>query len=217
MKLNIACGPNAFPGWTNIDRVDMSGYIETLRSVTDFTGWPEAQAKLAARVKEGLVTCEVHDLRKGFPDIPDESVDAIYFGQAIEHLNPLYEAPQFLRECLRMLKPGAQIRITTPDFDMLLDAYLADRMGDFAHEQPAFYADSPKSAQFSYLAFGACGPECTFDRYEGHFCLYSREHMTLLLEQVGFCDVSFDRKSPEFAECVDAGMSHSMAVEARKP
>ena len=35
MKLNIACAANMFPGWINVDRVDMSGYLATLCEVTD--------------------------------------------------------------------------------------------------------------------------------------------------------------------------------------
>lgn len=216
MKLNIACGPNCFPGWVNLDLVDMTDYLGTLREVSDFTGWPPEQVKLAEQVKAGLVTCAVRDLRKGFPDVPDNSAEAIYVGQAIEHLSCIHEAPKFLAECLRMLKPGAPIRITTPDLDILIDAYRDGTLERFASEQPAFYAGAPAGAQFSFLAFGASGENCTRENYQGHFVAFTREHMQMMLEQLGFRSVTFDRKSEEFAECVDAGMSHSFGCEARK-
>lgn len=217
MKLNIGSGPNMFPGWSNLDRVDMSGYLAMLRATTDLTGWPEAQQQMAEHCKRGDVTCQVKDLREGFAEYADGSIDAIYFGQVIEHMNVLRETVAFLGECWRMLKPGGRIRITTPDLDVLLLAYHEGRMDEFAEEQPAFYTTVPPDSQLSFLMFGAAGPECTRENYEGHFHLYGQRSMRGMLEAIGFRDVTFDRKSPVFAECVDYGMSHSMGVEAVKP
>lgn len=229
MKANIGCGPNMFPVWWNSDRVDMGDYLEQLRSVQDFTGWPEHQVNLANHVKAGRVGYTVHDLRDGFSGIETGSLDAIYLGQMIEHLSCVHEAPKFLAECLRMLKPGAPIRITTPDLDILVDAYNEGTLERFASEQPAFYAGAPPGAQFSFLVFGASGENCTRENFEGHFVCYTREHMRMMLEQIGFVDVRFDgepdpalpgwihMRSAQFTECVDAGMSHSFGCEARKP
>jgi len=49
--------------------------------------------------------------------LPSESVDLVFAGEAIEHIR----FPQrFLRECHRVLKPGGQLVLTTPNRDALL-------------------------------------------------------------------------------------------------
>ena len=224
LRLNIASGPNMFPGWLNLDHVDQTSYLDAIKDAGGMSGWPQHQVDLAEHARAGRIAFKVHDLRKGFAEYADGSVDAIYLGQMIEHLNPIAEAPQFLSECYRMLRPGGVIRITTPDLELLLDAYQKGELGKFASEQPAFYAVACPSAQLSYLMFGACGPDCTSDRYEGHFCCYSREHLSLLLRGAGFTgELEFFRDSlqsidPEaMADTVDCGMSHSLCCEARKP
>lgn len=218
VKLNIGCAANMFPGWVNLDKADMAGFIEHMKGIPSEQriGWPAWQLKLSDDCKAGLITCAVHDLRKGFDSYPSDSVEAIYLGQMIEHLNPIYETPMFLAECFRMLKPGGKIRITTPDLGVLLEAYQANELGKFAFEQPAFYANAPRGAQLSYLMFGACGPSCTTENYEGHFACYTASWLITLLETPGF-SVLPQGKSPEFSECVDMGMSHSLSIEAVKP
>ncbi len=216
IRLNLACGPNVFPDWENSDRVDMSSYIETLRNAGDISTWPDHQRKIAHHARTTGVTCSVWDVRNGTGH-PDCSADAIYLGQMVEHFNPVHELPKFLSDCWRTLKPGGRIRITTPDLDTLIRAYLDGAMDQFEHEQPAFYMRVTPDAQLSFLMFGATGPNCTRDNYEGHFHCWGRASMTALLTAIGFVDVRYDVKSDVFAECVDVGESHSMFVEAVKP
>lgn len=44
--------------------------------------------------------------------LPDESVDVVVNFQVIEHL---WDQAQFLRECLRVLRPGGELLISTPN------------------------------------------------------------------------------------------------------
>src|ERR1700760_4722922 len=106
-----------FPGWLNLDRVDMTSYRETLRATPDETldTWPEHQRQMSRNAKHGDVKFALKDLREGFPEYADGSVEAIYFGQAIEHLNVIQEAVPFLNECWRILRSGGRLRMTTPD------------------------------------------------------------------------------------------------------
>lgn len=217
IRLNIGCGPNMFPGWINSDRIDMSSYLNTIRTSGDIGTWPEHQRKIAAHARNGQVSCVVRDIRDGLGEYTDGTVDAIYLGQIIEHWNPVYEAPRFLSECWRVLKPGGLVRITTPDLDILFGAYLSHEMDKFKDEQPEFFMTVTPDAQLSFLMFGATGPNCTRDNYEGHFHCYGRPSMSALLDAIGFDDVCFSVKSEIFAECVDVGESHSMFVEAVKP
>jgi predicted SAM-dependent methyltransferase len=216
IRLNIGCGPSFFPDWINTDLVDMSAYLDMLRRVPPTPEWPDHQRLTSAYVQAGRVSFAVQDFRKGIP-YKDGTVEAIYFGQVIEHLHAIYEAPAFLKECFRSLRPGGCIRITTPDLDLMLSAYMDNRMGDFASEQPSFYSSVTEDSKLSFLMFGASGSGCTRENFEGHFHCYGRRGMKALLESVGFSGVTFGPKGPVFSECVDYGMSHSMGVEAVKP
>jgi len=225
VRLNIACGPNVFPSekWINYDREDMRGYFSDLKRFISFVGMPEHQVKLTKYLQGGgKIDFHIKDVRVGFKEEHgDGTVDAIYLGQMIEHLNPIYEAPTLIAECKRMLRPGGVLKITTPDLDLLINAYKNGEMGKFVNEQPAFYKDADQSAQLAMLMYGACGQHCTWDNYEGHMFLYTKESMTNLLVKGGFKapftfysegGMSKDRIMAE--EGVDAGMSHSLAVEA---
>jgi SAM-dependent methyltransferase len=68
-----------------------------------------------------------HDIRRGLP-FPDNTFDAVYHSHVIEHLRRQDAAP-FLREAVRVLKPGAVMRIVTPDLETLARLYLDKLVG----------------------------------------------------------------------------------------
>jgi len=217
IKLNIACATNVFPApWLNIDVADMNdAYFRHIRGLDADrldSGWSEEQKNHVRWLNAGSLRFEQRDLRKGFPDYPDGSVDAIYGGQMIEHLQPHTEAPAFLLECYRMLKPGGRIRLTTPDLAWLIENFLSDSMGDFTSEQPEFYKDALEEDQLAYIMFGAGG---TAERYEGHQHLYTRRSLAARLESAGF-ELAAELDGNLFAGSVDKGMSHSFGIEAIK-
>ncbi len=63
-----------------------------------------------------------HDLRKGIP-LPNDHCAIVYHSNIIEHMRQ-HEAPFFLRECLRVLRPGGLLRIATPDLEEIVLLYL---------------------------------------------------------------------------------------------
>ncbi len=219
IRLNIACGANIFPGWVNIDRVDVEeAYLKHLRGhgQLQLEGWPEGQRKLAVALDAGQVQFEQHDLRRGFPHYADGTVDAIYLGQMIEHLNRRTEVEPFLKECFRMLQSGGYLRLTTPDVRLIMYQWERRELGQFASEQPAFFAEAENDDQLSYLLFGASGPDCTRENYEGHFHAYSTVGMRALLTSVGFKARDLPTGNT-FTEVVDMGMSHSFGMTVEKP
>ncbi len=228
MRLNIACGPNVFPypGWINYDREDFAAYFDWMRRVNSLKEMPDHQRRLAeyVRTTTGPVVL-VQDVRHFFHDLhQDNSIEAIYLGQMIEHLNPITEAPRLIRECHRMLKPGGILRITTPDLELLLYAHTSNQMGVFAEEQPAFYKDLDRGAQLAFLMFGSAGADSTYTSYEGHQFCYGKESMRRLIAAGGFAlpphfHHGSDGTSADpimQAQVVDAGMSHSFVTEAIK-
>ena len=220
IRLNIACGPNVFPNWINIDKVDMSEYIEFLRRGPT-VGMPPEQKRLAERVRASPTEFVQRDIRKGIP-YGDGTVDLIVAGQFIEHLNPMYEAPSFVRECRRVLKPGGIVRISTPDFGLILDRFREGDLLEFAHEQPEAYRTAKSEwTRLGYILFGSLGPCSTSENYEGHQMAYSEASILELLQYAGFADITFWRpgrsQSPVIeVECVDTGVSHSLFAEATK-
>jgi predicted SAM-dependent methyltransferase len=215
MKLNIACATNVFPApWLNLDFTDMEeAYFKHIRGLAaDLLDWPEEQKNHVRWLNTGTLRFQQHDLRKGFPDYADNSVDAIYAGQLIEHLQPHTEAPAFLAECYRMLKPGGRIRLTTPDLNALIEGWRYNKLGELEADQPAFYKGALPEDQLAYIMYGAGG---TAERYEGHQHLYTERSLANRLSVAGF-EVCGRLQSAVFADCVDKGMSHSLALEGLK-
>lgn len=57
----------------------------------------------------------LHDLSRGIP-FPDAGADAVYHSHVLEHFDRS-EAPKFIQECARVLRPGGVIRVVVPDFE----------------------------------------------------------------------------------------------------
>jgi predicted SAM-dependent methyltransferase len=148
-KLQIGCGGNMLDGWLNTD-----GQMD---------GWFHPQSvKL--------------DASQLFP-IPDSTFDFVYSEHMIEHI-PYWQGQQMLQECFRIMKPGAYIRISCPDFQFLINLYtnpteLSKQYTE--HESPdwAPYAD----------------PIFIFNNYVrawGHQFIYNKPAMTNSLLAAGF-------------------------------
>ena len=209
-----------FDGWLNLDKVDMRKYLSDARG--GMTGFPDWQRRFVERLNAGdPIAFVVLDVRGGLP-FPDDSAEYVYAGQFIEHLNPVYEAPAFVKECRRVLKPGGILRMSTPDLNILLLHFTTNQMDAFASEQPEAYAKARSTAtQLGYIMYGSLGPESTSENYEGHMMIYNEDSMTDLLWDAGFQDIAFfpaNRSSDPVlqAEIVDMGVTHSLYVEARK-
>jgi predicted SAM-dependent methyltransferase len=79
-----------------------------------------------------------HDLSKGIP-LDDGSCDVVYHSHVLEHIRR-QGAAAFLRECLRVLKPGGIIRVVVPDLERICRAYL-EKMELALSGDPAAAAD----------------------------------------------------------------------------
>lgn len=222
IRLNVGCGPNVFPEWTNIDREDQSSFIDHMAMAPSTDGWPAWQAKLAMDLRSGK-RCEFTqwDLRRGFPDVGTGTVNSIYLGQMIEHLNFVQEVHPFLSECFRMLKSGGCVRITTPNLQTLVEAYVEGRLDQFEDDQPGFFKGAAPSDQLAFLMYGASGPQNTWDHYEGHMHLFTPYSLARVLKLVGFeqirTEVANVSHHPAMTGFNDLGMSYGFAMEAVKP
>lgn len=123
------------------------------------------------------------DATKFFP-FEDNLFDYIFCQHMIEHIS--YQDGQFmLKECLRVLKPGGKVRISTPNLAMVC----------------GLYTTAPNELQRSYMDWSKAtwvpeAPKATpafvinnFFRNWGHQFIYDKETLREAIERVGFREV----------------------------
>lgn len=98
--INVELGGGIFP--TKIRQEKQDDYINL-----DVLKWPTVDV--------------ITDSRKPLP-FPDESVNAIFSREMIEHL-PYNSLPKLIQECFRVLKHGGTLYLCCPDFEALMDLY----------------------------------------------------------------------------------------------
>ena len=244
VKLNIGCAGNifAYDGWINYDHTPIDRIVPYTKWIADEfirakkMGTPCATAQSNAynglitnyqKLADYMATGKSLEFRPGnmmdkFPQHPDDSVDIIYVGQAIEHIGFIEAAPKFVKECYRMLKPGGTLRMTTPDLDILLKAYADNRMRDFISDQPPCYEEADDASRLAMIMFGTASATCTQSNYEGHMFIYNKLSMSKMLKAAGFKQIEYYYESGKSRnktinnEVYDFGMSHSFAVDATK-
>jgi predicted SAM-dependent methyltransferase len=153
----------------------------------------------------------VHDIRR---PLPFTDVEFVNMSQVLEHLSYL-EARLVLVNCHAAMRPGARIRVSSPDMERLIQAWTAEEMLSFANVQPPlFVAVRSEMLRLSFLALGNLSADCSREHYTGHQLLLDFEAAKELLENAGFVDVVRVRFDPKL-DC-EAGRSHSFYAEARK-
>ena len=123
LLLNLGCGTKTSDrqGVVNIDR---TAYLRIKRNKLLAPFAPLVLRGDRIRKYRSLPdNIRVHDLSRGIP-FPDGSVDAVYHCHLFEHLDREV-AERFLREVLRVLKPGGVHRIVVPDLELGARQYLA--------------------------------------------------------------------------------------------
>jgi predicted SAM-dependent methyltransferase len=98
-----------------------------------------------------------------------DSVDLVYACHCLEHF-PIAAVPRVLREWRRVLRPGGTLRLSVPDFDALVDGYLAGGRDVGTVEYPLLGGQS--------------------DRRDFHRAVFNRRRLTSLLEGAGFVGVA---------------------------
>jgi predicted SAM-dependent methyltransferase len=89
-------------------------------------------------------------------------MDVVYSEEVIEHLDRL-AGRQMLAECLRVLRPGGMLRLTTPSLDYFAKQALSD----------------PAAVQKMNDIFYC----------HGHRFIYSEESLRQVLSEIGFTDI----------------------------
>ena len=145
-------------------------------------GWINLDAARGERIDV------VWDLRRGMP-FADDSCAAVFGEHVIEHV-PRESAEKLLRECLRALKPGGVLRLSTPDAGLYLRSYAGD--GEFLRHSS--FAEPAETAMDRVNQM--------MREYGQHLWCYDAESLMLLLSKVGFSQVV----EQKFGESLDPAM-----------
>ncbi len=97
------------------------------------------------------------DCRKALP-FNESSVDGIFCEEMIEHISKS-DGLRFLRDCWRVMKPGAAIRLTTPDLgwfctSLLRGAIQCDDFNDICYKHEHRYLYTREELEASLQACG---------------------------------------------------------------
>lgn len=169
---------------------------------------------------EGMINVDVNpfrksevwlDLRKGLP-FSDNSVDAIYCCHTLEHF---YEPDvrAIIRDCMRVLKPKAGIRVVTPDLKKAVEAYLKGDIKRFSD-----FPDRRTSIGGKLVNYLLCRDQ--------HRLIFDFSFWKEILEQEGFEKVEehkphqskiFPANEISIFEYEQPDVHHSVFVEAFKP
>lgn len=119
--LNLGCGTKMNWNWNNLD---FSPYARLVRHMNIAKILRKVGAVSEERY-QNLLDVDPHiilwDLRKGIP-FNDNTFDVVYHSHLLEHIDE-ENAPVFLKECFRVLKPNGIIRIAVPDLQSIINRY----------------------------------------------------------------------------------------------
>lgn len=139
----------------------------------------------------------------------DNNVDLITVSHFIEHLDK-YQGKQFLREVLRVLKPGGLIRLTIPDANIICQDYLSGNISRHAsHNEGVKNSENDTESLFHLLI-------------AGHKTIYDFNSLSKLLKDTGFVDIEkmeYQKSKSKIIEKENIDMYPELSthIEARKP
>jgi SAM-dependent methyltransferase len=120
--------------------------------------------------------------------IDSNSVDGIFSEHTVEHLTYAH-ADQLLRECYRVMKPGARIRIVVPDVALFISNYYEKNDAWFAEWERHYFSASP-DAERRQRRLGSPIEALSFVTQEyGHQSCWDFQALSSYLAKNGFVDI----------------------------
>ena len=180
------------------------------------SGWP-GWINIDAVAAPNIAIC--CDCRSRLP-LPDGAARGVFSEHFLEHLDYDSEAPSFVRECFRVLRPGGTLRLVVPDAERYLRAYCEEgwapliALRDLRPDQTDPWVQTRLKTKMELV-------NVVFRQFGQHKFAYDLETLELLLRQAGFirverssCGVS---REPGMAIDQVARAHESLYVEASKP
>jgi SAM-dependent methyltransferase len=131
--------------------------------------------------------------------VPDASVDAVCSRHNIEHVSA-HEVTQAIAEFFRVLRPGGEVMLATPDLQGVAKTIASGRLEDPLYESAAGPI-TPLDVVYGHTPQIAEGRD-----YMAHRTGFTRGTLTRRLGKAGFVDIRVTRKAP-----------YELVAQARRP
>jgi len=171
LVLHVGCGP---PDHENLH--------------ASFRGpeWHEVRLDIDPGVRPDVVA-SISDMTP----VPDASVDAVYSHHNIEHVFS-HEVPTVLGEFLRVLRPGGEVLISTPDLQAVGKALAAGRLEETLYRAPA------GNIAALDIVFGLRSEIAGGREYMAHRTGFSERTLGRRLGQAGFVNVQIASRPQDY-------------------
>lgn len=201
VRLNLGSGLAVTKGWINIDG-SLNSLVASLPNMLHILMYRLTGARAYYSEVEycRLLREHVfvhHDLAAGIP-LKDSVADYIFSSHFFEHLYQK-DAAYLLRDCYRVLKEGALLRISIPDLEYAIGLYVAGNKEKMLKNY--FFVEHGDSV------------------YSRHKYMYDFEMISGLLRQIGFHEITrckFQEGNLPDISVLDNRPEDSLFVEARK-
>jgi protein O-GlcNAc transferase len=166
--LHVGCGPKR---QDKLHRTFQAGDWQEIRVDIDPAVQPDIVATITA-----------------MPQIPDDTVDAVWSSHNLEHLFA-HEVPIALREFLRVLKPGGFVLMTMPDLQKAGEFLARGQLEEPIYQSPA----GPISA--IDICFGHRASIARGNEFMAHRTGFSAHTLAQKLAACGFRRIRVERKN----------------------
>ncbi len=147
-------------------------------------GWHEVRLDVDPGVEPDVVA-SITDMSP----VPDATADAVYSHHNIEHIFS-HEVPLALSEFFRVLKPGGEVLLATPDLQTVARTIASGRLEDTLYRSPAGNI-TPLD-----VVYGLRSDILTGREYMAHRTGFTRGTLARKLGAAGFVDVEVTRREP---------------------
>lgn len=144
--------------------------------------WREIRLDIDPGMLPEVVADIVH-----MPEVPSESVDAVWSSHNIEHVFA-HQVPRVFGEFFRVLRPGGEALVTTPDLQRAAERIATGRL-----EDPLYEADAGPITPLD-MVYGHGGSIAEGFEFMAHRTGFTSRTLTARLRDAGFADVQVRRE-----------------------
>lgn len=201
VRVNLGCGLAVTQGWINVDG-SLNALVASMPRMFHGLMYRVTGARQYYSESEycRLLADHIfvhHDLARGIP-LQDGVADYIYSSHFFEHLYR-GDAISLLRECYRVLKPGAVLRISIPDLEYAVGLYSSGRKDEMLKN-------------YFFVEDGG-------NDFSRHKYMYDYQMMAALLGKIGFNNITrrqFREGLMPDVDVLDNRQEESLFVESIK-
>jgi len=177
IKINVGCGDTPTEDYINYDN-SFSQYISVLP--LEIIRLMKAFKIIGHENYNYIKFIKIHNIQFGnslYLPLGDNAVDVLYSSHMFEHLDRI-ESATFLKESLRVLKPGGILRLVLPDLNKITVRYLRKGNSDDFMNRLGICERRPRGVieKMKYLIIGS----------RKHMWMYDAKTLSEYLRKNGF-------------------------------